>query len=84
MDSEDAPKTPLRITVNGVTLFQGPDPLPNDDPPLATGQWGTLTFRVDAARLHAGGNTLSLANLARGPINRPPFIALDYAVVQLP
>jgi hypothetical protein len=84
MDSEDAAKTPLRITLNGTTLFQGPDPLPNDDMPLATGNWGTLTLRVDAALLHAGSNTLSLTNLARGAINRPPFIALDYAVVQFP
>jgi hypothetical protein len=84
MDSEDSTKTPMRITVNGITLFEGPDPLPNDDIPLATGNWGALTLQFDAAILHAGTNTVSITNLERGSVNRPPFVALDYAVVQLP
>ena len=84
MDSEDSTKTPMRVTVNAVTLFQGPDPLPNDDMPLATGNWGAMTLQFDAAILHAGANSISITNLARGSVNRPPFIALDYAVVQIP
>jgi hypothetical protein len=84
MDSEDSTKTPMRVTVNGVTLFEGPNPLPNDDIPLATGNWGELTLQFDAAILHAGANSISITNLARGSVNRPPFIALDYALVQLP
>jgi hypothetical protein len=84
MDSEDLTKTPMQVTVNGVTLFEGPNPLPNDDIPLATGNWGELTLHFDASILHAGANSISITNLARGSVNRPPFIALDYAIVQLP
>jgi hypothetical protein len=84
MDAEDSAKTPMRVTVNGVTLFQGTDPLPNDDMPLATGNWGAMTLQFDAAILHAGTNSVSITNLAPGHVGLPPFIALDYAVVQFP
>ena len=84
MDSEDDVKTPMRISVNGVGLWEGASPFPNDDIPLETGRWGALTLQFDASLLQPGANTLTITNLAPGGVGRPPFVAVDYAVVQLP
>ncbi len=84
MDSEGPAKTPMRVALNGATLYQGFDPLPDDDMPVATGNWGELALQFDAALLNAGANTITITNLAPGPKGLPPFVALDYALVQLP
>ena len=83
MDSEDSRKTPMRITLNESVIWEGANPLPNDDQPLPTGTWDTMTVTVPAGVLRAGANTLVITNLASGSIGRPPFIALDYATVTL-
>lgn len=84
MDSEDRAKTPIRITVNGSQIFNGPNPLPNDDLPLATGTWASHNFRFDAAVLKPGRNVVRISNLASGTFGLPPFFMLDYAVLSLP
>jgi outer membrane biosynthesis protein TonB len=84
MDSEDRAKTPIRITVNGREIFNGPNPLPNDDLPLATGTWAMHDFRFDAAALQPGRNVIRISNLAPGQFSLPPFFMLDYAVLSLP
>lgn len=84
MDSEDAAKTPMRVTVNGTVIFEGRNPLPNDDAPLASGRWDQLTLPFDSSLLQAGTNTVAIINLGTGAVGLPPFIALDYAIVQLP
>ena len=84
MDSEDAAKTPIRIAINGVTLFEGASPFPNDDIPLQSGRWSPASFFFDASLLAAGSNTITITNLAGGGVGLPPFVALDYAVVRLP
>lgn len=84
MDSEDRVKTPIRITVNGSQIFSGPNPLPNDDLPLATGTWAAHTFSFDAALLQPGRNVIRITNLAPGSFGLPPFFMLDYAVLSLP
>jgi len=84
MDSEDAAKTLVRIAINGVTLFEGATPFPNDDLPLATGRWATQQLPFDASILRAGANTITLTNLSPGRASLPPFVAVDYALVRLP
>lgn len=84
MDSEDRVKTPIRITINGREIFNGPNPLPNDDLPLATGTWATHAFPFDAAVLQPGRNVIRISNLAAGNFGLPPFFMLDYAVLSLP
>ena len=81
MDSEGASKTPISITINGSEIYNGPNPLPNDDQPLETGTWTTYTWRFDAALLRPGQNTISISNLAPGAFSLPPFFMLDYAQV---
>lgn len=82
MDSEGRAKTPIRMSVNGTEIFNGPNPLPDDDLPLETGTWSTYTWSFDAELLKAGQNTISISNLAPGNIGRPPFFMLDYAEIR--
>lgn len=84
MDSEGRAKTPIRITVNGQPIFQGPNPLPDDDLPLESGTWATASWTFDAALLQPGQNTIQIRNLADGAVGRPPFFMLDYAVLVVP
>ncbi|HEX6290348.1 MAG TPA: hypothetical protein VFZ66_14235 [Herpetosiphonaceae bacterium] len=79
MDSEGAAKTPIRISVNNTEIFNGPNPLPDDDLPLDTGTWATYTWRFDAVLLRPGRNVIGISNLAPGAFSRPPFFMLDYA-----
>ncbi|HEY0602373.1 MAG TPA: polysaccharide lyase family protein [Herpetosiphonaceae bacterium] len=81
MDSEGAAKTPIRIRVNETEIFNGPNPLPDDDLPLETGTWSTYTWSFDAALLRPGQNTIRISNLAQGTVGRPPFFMLDYAEI---
>jgi hypothetical protein len=84
MDSEDRAKSPLRIGINGITLFEGASPFPNDDLPLDTGRWAALPLEFDAASLRPGVNTITITNLSQGTVGLPPFVALDYVVIELP
>jgi predicted Ser/Thr protein kinase len=84
MDSEDGAKTPMRVTINDVVIFEGSNPLPNDDLPLESGRWDVLELGFDAALLQDGTNTVALTNLGNGSVGLPPFIALDYAEVEVP
>jgi hypothetical protein len=79
MDSEGAGKTLIRIRVNGVEIYNGPNPLPDDDQPLESGTWATYTWSFDAALLHAGRNEIEIGNLEKGAFSLPPFFMLDYA-----
>ena len=79
MDSEDRLKTPISIAVNGAEIFNGPNPLPDDDHPLESGTWASQSWSFDAALLRPGRNTISISNLAEGAFSLPPFFMLDYA-----
>ncbi len=84
LDSEDAPKTPIRIDLNGTLLYQGPNPLPNDLPSGVNGKgnWGSYTFQMGEGILQPGSNTLTITNLdPSDKINAPPFFMLDYATI---
>jgi hypothetical protein len=79
MDSEDRAKTPIRIALNGIPIYEGDNPLPNDDLPLETGTWASYELAFDAALLRSGRNELEISNLAPGAFSLPPFFMLDYA-----
>jgi len=79
MDSEGRTKTPIQIALNGVEIYNGPNPLPDDDQPLESGTWASQSWTFDAALLHKGQNEISISNLAEGAFSRPPFFMLDYA-----
>ena len=81
MDSEDAAKTVISIEINGTEIFQGENPLPNDDVPLESGTWSSATWNFDAALLRTGQNEIVIQNLAQGTFGRPPFFMLDYAEI---
>ncbi len=84
VDSEDAPKTPIRIEINGAVIYEGRDPLPNDNNtgPNGPGNWGTYTWQFDPGVLQQGGNTLSITNLdPSSKIGYPLFFMLDYATI---
>jgi hypothetical protein len=79
MDSENNPKTLISIAVNGAEIYNGPNPLPDDDHPLETGTWASYTWAFDASLLRPGANEIRIRNLDIGEFSRPPFFMLDYA-----
>jgi hypothetical protein len=83
MDSEGRAKTPISIEVNGVEIYHGPNPLPDDDIPLESGTWAAYTWTFDASLLRAGANQIQIRNLAEGAFSLPPFFMLDYADVTI-
>jgi hypothetical protein len=80
MDSEDRAKTPMRILINGQSIFNGANPLPNDFSPNA-GTWGTYTWTFPAAVLRPGDNTITVENLAPAAALGIPFIMIDSATL---
>jgi serine/threonine-protein kinase len=81
MDSEGRTRTPIQILVNGAEIYNGPNPLPDDDQPLETGTWASQSWSFDASLLRTGVNEISVSNLAEGAFSRPPFFMLDYAEI---
>jgi serine/threonine-protein kinase len=84
IDSEDAPKTPMRIVLNRDVVFEGPNPLPNDyaNGPDAPGNWGSVDITLPAKSLQKGQNTLTITNLdPSNQINYPIFIMIDYVTI---
>ncbi|MDQ3855029.1 MAG: protein kinase, partial [Chloroflexota bacterium] len=81
MDSENSPKTRIRISLNNHTVFEGPNPLPNDTNDLNdSGNWGTKSFQFPVTYLRQGNNRLEIVNLeTEGKLGEPPFFMLDYA-----
>lgn len=86
MDSEGPRKTEIVIAVNGQTIFNGENPLPDDDFDVAnvdTGTWGEHRFAFDSAILRAGANEIVILNRSPGQPGQPPFFMLDYAVLRV-
>ncbi len=86
MDSEGPRKTEILIAVNGQTIYNGENPLPDDDFNLEnvdTGTWGEHRFPFDGAILRAGVNEIVIVNRSQGRPGQPPFFMLDYAVLRV-
>ena len=79
MDSEGPAKTRISILLNNIEIFQGPNPLPDDDFAPETGTWTSVVWAFDAALLRPGTNTITIQNLSSGVFGQPPFFMLDYA-----
>lgn len=76
MDDEVAAKVPIRISLNGNTVWEGPSPFGNED-------WTDVAWVVkDLSWLSEGDNTLSVTNTAGGgEIGTPPWVLLTSATV---
>lgn len=81
MDSEGSAKTQIQITINGQAIFNGANPLPDDDQPLDSGTWNTARWPFSATLLRSGLNEIRVENLSPGQFSRPPFFMLDYAEI---
>jgi hypothetical protein len=84
IDSEDGPKTMMRVTLNDHVLYEGPNPMPNDSEsgPGGPGNWGWAAWRIPNKVLREGDNTLSITNLdPSDQINFPIFVMVDQVVV---
>ncbi len=84
MDSADAVKASVRITLNNVVVFEGADPLANEllNTPADSANWTTHTWRVPGSAFRQGANTLTITNLSasvRG--STQPFVVFDYASI---
>jgi serine/threonine protein kinase len=79
MDSEGRARTAISVEVNGAEIYNGPNPLPDDDLPLESGTWATHAFQFDGALLRAGANEVTISNLDEGTVGLPPFFMLDEA-----
>jgi hypothetical protein len=79
MDSENPPRTLTRIEINGATIFENPNPLPDDTNDLEdNGNWGSATITFPASVLQQGSNTIAITNLENtGGFSLPPFFMLD-------
>lgn len=81
LDGENARKNLIAIVLNGVTIYQGPNPLPNDEccGPSGPGNWGSAVFEVPGDLLRRQ-NTLSISNLEPTDCTFcPTYVMLDYA-----
>jgi serine/threonine-protein kinase len=86
LDSENAPKTPISISINDRELFRGPAPFADDthsqDFENAPAPWGERSWPIPAEALRSGPNTLTIRNLAdTADVGTPPFFVLDQARV---
>ena len=77
-------KIPIRITLNGTVLHDGPNPFPDDfaNAGRGEGNWGLYTWNLAPGLVQEGSNTLTITNLTPdNRINYPIFFMLDYAII---
>jgi len=82
VDSENGPKTPMEVLINGTVVFQGGNPLPKDSWAGPIAPWSEARFPVPDGVLRADRNTITIRNMAPvSNFNSPPYIAIDEIVV---
>ncbi|MEX1157680.1 MAG: protein kinase [Thermomicrobiales bacterium] len=76
MDDEVAAKVPIRVSLNGNTVWEGASPFGNED-------WTDVAWVVqDLGWISGGENTLAVTNLEEGgEIGTPPWVLLTSATV---
>jgi len=84
LDGDNARKNLISVGLNGATIYEGPNPLPNDTccGRSGPGNWGSAVFEFPGDLLERN-NSLSVTNLEpSGCTKCPVFVMIDYAVVE--
>ena len=84
LDGENERKNMMSVTLNGATVYAGPNPLPNDFccGSSGPGNWGAVTFEIPGDLLRRN-NSLTVTNLE--PVSCtscPVFVMVDYAELE--
>ena len=75
VDDDVKEKCPIKITVNGKTIFDGPNPFDNRN-------WNTKTLTIPANILERY-NTITVHNTnPASNYGSPPFFMLNYAILR--
>ncbi len=75
LDDDSTNKCPIKIDLNGYTIFSGANPFSNKD-------WNLKEFTIPADKLHRN-NILTIANTAASDsLSGPPFFMLNYAILR--
>jgi serine/threonine-protein kinase len=75
MDDERAEKVPIRVSLNGNTVWEGASPFGNED-------WTDVAWVVEDLSWLSGDNTLAVTNLeGSGEVGAPPWVLLTSATV---
>jgi hypothetical protein len=75
MDDELPEKVPIRISLNGNTVWEGPSPFGNE-------AWTDVAWIVEDLGWLSDDSTLSVTNLGgNGAIGAPPWVLLTSASV---
>jgi hypothetical protein len=82
LDDELSGTNPLVVTINGTTIFEGPNAFPNTpmrDHGVGGGDryWGEMQLSIPAGVLQEGENTLVLENAAPGGKLGTPYILIN-------
>jgi len=74
----------MSIVLNGVTIYEGPNPLPNDEccGPSGPGTWGSAVFEFPGNLVHLD-NSLVVTNLEPADCTTcPKYVMVDNAVLE--
>jgi hypothetical protein len=81
LDDEIDPREPVRVTLNGRTIWEGVLPFANAPQPgdcHGKADWRTVALRLDDAALLQSENELQVQNIAgNGAVGGPPWVLLD-------
>jgi len=80
LDGENPLLNDVRFVLNGVTIYEGPNPLPNDTccGGSGSGNWGSVTFVIPTSMLGTN-NSFSVTNLEPTDCTEcPKFVMVDY------
>jgi tRNA A-37 threonylcarbamoyl transferase component Bud32 len=83
LDGENPLSNGTRISINGVTIYEGPSPFPNDTccGGSGPGNWGAVAFDIPAGVLGLD-NTLTVSNLEPTDCTEcPKYVMVDFAEV---
>ncbi len=84
LDGDNPRKNRISVVLNSATIYEGPNPLPNDDccGPSGPGNWGSAVFRFPGDLLRRN-NSLVITNLEPGECTLcPNYVMIDYAVLE--
>jgi hypothetical protein len=85
LDDEWSALNDIRLEVNGARIFAGQSPFANWDGAGngANAAWTSVSFTIAPGILHAGPNTIEIANRTPGSnFNAPPYVLLADAILQ--